>query len=84
MWLIILIMQTKLTQRRKKKKPKALQSKKRNKILEVALNDSKHQLDIDLELKKNINGFNLGFNIKDDLANSCDYKEANFTLNKVF
>ena len=37
-----------------------------------------------LELKKNINGFNLGFNIKDDLANSGDYKEANFTLNKVF
>ena len=37
-----------------------------------------------LELKKDINGFNLGFNIKDDLANSGDYKEANFTLNKVF
>ncbi len=37
-----------------------------------------------LELKKNINGFNLGFNIKDDLVNSGDYKEANFTLNKVF
>ena len=37
-----------------------------------------------LELKKNINGFNLGFNIKDDLANSGDYKKANFTLNKVF
>ncbi len=37
-----------------------------------------------LEVKKNINGFNLGFNIKDDLANSGVYKEANFTLNKVF
>ncbi len=37
-----------------------------------------------LELKKNINGFNLGFKIKDDLANSGDYKKANFTLNKVF
>ena len=37
-----------------------------------------------LELKKDINGFNLGFNIKDDLVNSGDYKEANFTLNKVF
>ena len=35
-------------------------------------------------IKKDINGFNLGFNIKDDLANSGDYKEANFTLNKVF
>ena len=37
-----------------------------------------------LELKKDINGFNIGFNIKDDLANSGDYKEANFMLNKVF
>ena len=32
-----------------------------------------------LELTKNINGFNLGSNIKDDLANSGDYKKYNFT-----
>jgi len=37
-----------------------------------------------LELKKNINGFNLGFNINDDLTNLGDYREANIVLNKVF
>ena len=37
-----------------------------------------------LELKKNINGFNLSFNVKDDLTNTGDNREANIALNKVF
>ena len=37
-----------------------------------------------LELKKNINGFNLSFNVKDNLTNTGDNREANIALNKVF
>ena len=37
-----------------------------------------------LELKKNINGFNLSFNVKDNLTNRGDNREANIALNKVF
>ena len=36
------------------------------------------------ELKKNINGFNLSFNVKDNLTNTGDNREANIALNKVF
>ncbi len=37
-----------------------------------------------LELKKNVNGFNLIFNVKDNLTNTGDNREANIALNKVF
>ena len=37
-----------------------------------------------LELKKNVNGFNLSFNVKDNLTNTGDNREANIALNKVF
>ena len=37
-----------------------------------------------LELKKNINGFNLSFNVKDNLTNRGNNREANIALNKVF
>ena len=37
-----------------------------------------------LELKKNVNGLNLSFNVKDDVTNLGDNREANIALNKVF
>ena len=37
-----------------------------------------------LEFKKNVNGLNLSFNVKDDLTNLGDNREANIVLNKVF
>ena len=36
------------------------------------------------EIKKDINGFDLNFNINDDLTNIGDSREANIELNKVF
>ena len=36
------------------------------------------------EIKKDINGFDLNFNINDDLTNLGDSREANIELNKVF
>ena len=35
-------------------------------------------------IKKNVNGFDLNFNLKDDLTNLGNNKEANINLNKVF
>ena len=37
-----------------------------------------------LEFKKNVNGLNLSFNVKDDITNLGDNREANIVLNKVF
>ena len=37
-----------------------------------------------LEFKKNVNGLNLSFNVKDDITNLGDSREANIVLNKVF
>ena len=36
------------------------------------------------EIKKDINGFNLSFNLNDDLTNIGNAREANIELNKVF
>ena len=36
------------------------------------------------EIKKDINGFNLSFNLNDDLTNLGNAREANIELNKVF
>ena len=36
------------------------------------------------EIKKDINGFDLSFNLNDDLTNLGDSREANIELNKVF
>ncbi len=36
------------------------------------------------KIKKNINGFDLSFNLNDDLSNLGDNKEASINLNKVF
>ena len=36
------------------------------------------------EIKKNINGYDLSFNLNDDLTNLGNNKEANINLNKVF
>ena len=36
------------------------------------------------EIKKDINGFNLSFNLNDDLTSLGDSREANIELNKVF
>ena len=36
------------------------------------------------EIKKNINGYDLTFNLNDDLTNLGDSKEASINLNKVF
>jgi len=37
-----------------------------------------------LEFKKNVDGLNLSFNVKDDITNLGDNREANIVLNKVF
>ncbi len=37
-----------------------------------------------LEFKKNVDGLNLSFNVKDDITNLGDNREANILLNKVF
>ena len=37
-----------------------------------------------LEFKKSVNGLNLSFNVKDDITNLGDNREANIVLNKVF
>ena len=37
-----------------------------------------------LEFKKNVEGLNLSFNVKDDITNLGDNREANIVLNKVF
>ena len=36
------------------------------------------------EIKKSINGYDLTFNINDDLTNLGDNKETSINLNKVF
>ena len=36
------------------------------------------------EIKKNINGYDLSFNLNDDLTNLGNNKEASINLNKVF
>ena len=36
------------------------------------------------EIKKNINGYDLSFNLNDDLTNLGDNKEVSIKLNKVF
>ena len=36
------------------------------------------------EIKKNINGYDLTFNLNDDLTNLGNNKEASINLNKVF
>jgi hypothetical protein len=36
------------------------------------------------KIKKNINGYNLSFNLNDDLTNLGNNKEASINLNKVF
>ena len=36
------------------------------------------------EIKKSINGYDLSFNLNDDLINLGDSKEASINLNKVF
>ena len=37
-----------------------------------------------LEFKKNVDGLNLSFNVKDDITNLGNNREANIVLNKVF
>ena len=53
------------------------------KILTFSIEGSENLLS-KLEFKKNINGLNLSFNVKDDLTNLGDNREANIALNKVF
>ena len=37
-----------------------------------------------VEIKKSVNGYDLSFNLNDDITNLGDSKEASINLNKVF